>query len=360
MDGSRDISTLRIGFELRTGTPLSTTNLETLVSTLDTAMLLENDRFAQAHASVISEFRSSQFRSPILSGTCYPTEAAESNTYLQQFLDQAQNDTFSHINNVRGLISPHIDFPRGGPTYASVWGCTATAAKEVELFVILGTDHAAGSAEITLTRQNYATPWGAIPTDQDAVDEIVHEAGSEVFDLELHHRNEHSVETAAVWLHYLLEGKPLNMLPVLCGSFQSFIDNEESPSQDARICAVVRGLKTIAISRRTLFVAAADLAHVGPAFGDPLPLDVAAKARLADQDQKLIDVMKAGNAEDFFREIKDERDSRRICGMPPIYLMLSTMSEVTGLSTGYAQCPADQDGGSLVSICGMVYQPQTI
>ena len=117
----------------------------------------------------------------------------------------------------------------------------------------------------------------------------------------------------------------------------------------------VEVLRRVAASRRTLFVAAADLAHVGPAFGDPLPLDLAAKARLAEQDQRLMDIMGQGEAEDFFQEVKSEGDRRRICGLPPIYLALSILSGVTGSPTGYTQCPADADGGSLVSICGMIY-----
>jgi len=355
MDGERDISTLRIAFELRTGTPLSITNLEQLVSSLDEALLLDSPRFAQAHMSAVNEFRSAAFRSPILTGTCCPADPKESRSVLQQFFEQAEDSRLFPASDVQGLISPHIDFPRGGPTYAAVWGSTATAAREAELVVILGTDHSGGNADITLTRQNYATPWGTLPTAQDVVDQIVRETGDEVFDLELHHRNEHSVETAAIWLHYLLDGKPCHVLPVLCGSFQPFIDRGESPSQDVRICGTVEVLRRVAAGRRTLFVAAADLAHVGPAFGDPLPLDLAAKARLAEQDQRLMDIMGKGEAEDFFQEVKSEGDRRRICGLPPIYLALSILSGVTGSPTGYTQCPADADGGSLVSICGMIY-----
>jgi len=358
MDGTRDIGTLRTGFELRTGTPLSTLSLERLLSALDEALFLDNHRFAQAYASAIDEFRFAASRSPTLTGRSCPADAQELSTFLQQFLDQVENAAPHPAAEIQGLISPHIDFPRGGPTYAGVWANAAAAVKEAELVVILGTDHTGVDSRITLTRQNYQTPWGTIPTARDVVDEVAREVGGDVFRHELHHRSEHSVEAAAIWLHYLLGGKPCYMLPVLCGSFQPFINHGESPSQDAPISAMVQVLRNIAARRRTIVVAAADLAHVGPVFGDRLPLDAVARARLADQDRRLIDIITRGEAEDFFAEINGEGDRRRICGMPPIYLALRILSGVEGFPTGYAQCPASQDGGSLVSICGMIYHSQ--
>jgi len=355
MDGSRDLATLKTGFELRTGTPVTTASLERLVSALDQAFLLDNKRFAQANARALNEFRSASFRKPILAGSSYPTDADEARSYISRWFNDAQHNALAEATGLQGVVSPHIDFPRGGPTYADVWQCAAGAVREADLFVILGTDHAAGNAEITLTRQAYATPWGAIPTDQGVVDRLAAEAGDEVFDLELHHRGEHSIETAAVWLHYLREGEPFSMIPILCGSFAPFMDGT-SPGSNSRIEAMVNVLRSVASQRRTLFVAAADLAHVGPAFGDHFPLDVVAKSALAEKDKEMLQVMSTGTAEGFWNHIRDEGDRRRICGLPPIYLMLAIMTQAAGHLTGYAQCPADQDGGSVVSICGMVYE----
>ncbi|TET41388.1 MAG: AmmeMemoRadiSam system protein B, partial [Dehalococcoidia bacterium] len=134
-----------------------------------------------------------------------------------------------------------------------------------------------------------------------------------------------------------------------------FIERGESPSRSADISATVKTLKRVAARRRTLVVAAGDLAHVGPAFGDQYPVDFVGRAKLASQDQRLIDIMSRGQAEDFFEEIRREDDQRHICGMPPIYIAQSVLSGVCGSSMGYAQCPASEDGSSLVSICGMIY-----
>lgn len=355
LDGKRDIGTVRAGFELRTGTPLNTSILERLISELDEALFLDNERFAQAYALATEDFRSAASRLPILVGRCCPADAGGLGAFLQTYLDQMDDADMDSLSDVKGLVSPHIDFPRGGPIYARVWAKAKAAVNEAELVVILGTDHNGGEGTITLTRQNYETPWGIIPTAQDVVDEVAAEAGDEVFRYELHHSVEHSVEAAIIWLHYLLDGRQCQVLPVLCGSFRQFIDRGESPSQSAHISATVETLKRVAARRQTLVVAAGDLAHVGPAFGDPYSVDFAGRAKLASQDKRLIEIMSRGQAQDFYEEIRREDDRRHICGMPPIYITQSVLSGVDGSSVGYAQCPASEDGSSVVSICGMIY-----
>jgi AmmeMemoRadiSam system protein B len=113
-------------------------------------------------------------------------------------------------------------------------------------------------------------------------------------------------------------------------------------------------LREVASSRRTVIVAAGDLAHVGPAFGDRYGLDVVQKARLKTADEESLRLICAGDEEGFFEQVRAEGDRRRICGLPPIYLALRLLDETEGVVTGYAQCPADERGASFVSICGIV------
>ncbi len=356
LDGTRDVGTLRTGFELRTGTPLSTSSIEQFISQLDGALYLENERFGAAYDSALNQYRSAASRPPALAGSCYPADADEARAYLQQFQEASPEDDYDPAGGIVGLVSPHIDFERGGHIYARVWAKARLALEEADLAVILGTDHNEGEGRITLTRQDYETPWGTVPTARDAVDEFLSEAGEGVFDCELNHRWEHSIETAVVWLHYLLGDKPCPVLPILCGSFQSFIEGAKSPQQSGEIASTIDVLRRLVKRQRTIVVAAADLAHVGPVFGDPLPLDFVAHARLAKQDGQLLDIMSQGQADEFLAEIRKDGDRRHVCGVPPIYVTMSVLSGATGVSLGYAQCPASEDETSVVSICGMLYQ----
>jgi len=355
IDGSRDLGTLRTGFELRTGIPLSPRVIENLMSELDASCLLDNAHFAQALRSATQKYRQARSRPPIMAGRSCPGDPRELARLLQGHLDQEPKSP-PWAANIRGIISPHIDFPRGGPVYGSVWATAAASVKEADLIVILGTDHNGGEGEITLTRQSYETPWGIVPTDQDVVDQIAALAGDDaVFSGELRHRAEHSVEAALIWSHHLMRDKPCRVVPILCGSFESFIHQKVSPSTSGAVSATIRVLRETASRRRTVIVAAADLAHVGPAFGDLLPLDLAARARLEAQDRRLLDILRKADPEAFLGEIRTDGDQRHICGIPPIYIMLAVMAGTEGTSTGYSLCPASEDGTSIVSICGMVY-----
>jgi MEMO1 family protein len=101
-----------------------------------------------------------------------------------------------------------------------------------------------------------------------------------------------------------------------------------------------------------VWIAAADLAHVGPHFGDPRPLGAGDLEALADHDAALLATVTDGAAAAFYRLLADEHDERRVCGLPPIYTMLRLCGKVRGEILGYEQCPAD--AGSRVSVAAVV------
>jgi len=360
-DGTRDESELRAALAVRAGLRLTPTALEQILAQLDDALLLDNERFAQAYAAALQEFRAAPWRPPGLAGINYPTDPDELRDTLQGYMDSAP-DTGQQTDDrlIRGLVSPHIDYQRGGPIYAQVWDKAAEAVREAEIAIIFGTDHISGQEGLTLTRQHYATPWGVLPTAHHVVEAMAQAMGDEVaFRHELHHRVEHSIELAAVWLHYLLRDRgdrPCELVPILCGPFQRFVIGNDQPGQDVTMSAAIEALRAAMASSRTIVVAAGDLAHVGPAFGDSYPIDFVGRARLTAADQQLMATICTGDAEAFFQSVKEEQDRRRICGLPPIYLTLRYLNGAKGEVSGYIQCPADQRSTSLVSICGIVFR----
>lgn len=357
-DGTRDIPTLRCALELRTGLRIGPDYLEKVVAQLDQALLLENERFTEGYRDAVEGYRAPPARPPCLAGNVYPADPEWLERTLDQYSELAPpvDEQQQSPDSVRGLVSPHIDYQRGGPVYAGVWRQAAAAVKSAEVVVILGTNHFDCQRQFTLTRQNYSTPWGLLPTAQEVVDELAAALGEEeVFTEELHHRSEHSVETAAVWLHYFLKDKDCALVPVLCGSFQRFIDGNRPPGDDEQIALFTGTMRKATAGRRTMVVAAADLAHVGPAFGDRYPVDLVQKSNHSAADTELIRAITGGNADRVFSTVKAEQDRRRICGLAPIYLALRLLAQTTGRMTGYAQCTADQRDTSFVSICGIIF-----
>lgn len=354
MDGTRDLEELRASLIVRAGLQLGPAEIRHVVDQLDQALLLDNERYTRARDTTLQQFRSAPYRPPASAGLSYPAEPEALATALN-----AHGNAREQIPSpaARGLVSPHIDYERGGPVYAEVWGRAAEAARQAEVAVIFGTDHNGGQGTLTLTRQNYATPYGVLPTATGIVDKLAAAIGPELaFEEELHHVGEHSIELAAVWLHHVREGRPIELVPILCGSFFHFIQTPYEPAQDPVFERALTALREALAGRPALVVAAADLAHIGPAFGDPRPVDFVGRSQLAADDDALIETICNGDAEAFYREIEAEQDRRNVCGLAPIYLTLRLLGETKGERTGYDRCPADQNDTSWVSVCGVVLE----
>jgi AmmeMemoRadiSam system protein B len=353
-DGTRDNSALRASLGVRFGVRIGPDVLDRLLDAFDEALLLDNERFAQARERSLADYRGAPFRPPSCAGRSYPAEANDLRRLLHDYWE-AVDDQGLGIAGGRGLVSPHIDYARGGPVYARVWQRAAEMAREAELAIVLGTDHFGADGALILTRQHYATPFGVLPTARDVVDALTGALGIEAaFADELHHRSEHSIELAAIWLHHVRGGRACELVPVLCGSFGHFVQGEGGPEGDPAIDAFVDSLRRVLLDRRAIVVAAGDLAHVGPAFGGR-PQGFVERAQLQVADDELISHMCAGDAGAFFAAIQHDGDRYNVCGLPPIYLALRVLSPVQGERVAYDRCPADADGTSLVSVCGVVW-----
>jgi MEMO1 family protein len=357
-DGSHTVEEIQSGLELRTGESMSSYELRRLLSRLDEELILEGDAFNRTHAAELAEYRARPFRPPALAGSVYPSNPAELVTQLDAYGGAPVATStlrFGDAREVRGIVSPHIDYHRGGHVYSATWTAATAAIQAADVVVVFGTDHIGSAGQITLTRQRYATPWGPMPIALDVVDAVAESIGEdEAFAEELHHRSEHSIELAAVWIHHLSRASPCPIVPILCGSFHPFTSDERDADAEPAFASIVEALRSNLAGRRAVYVAAADLAHVGPVFGDPFPVGQTELEKLEDADTRLMQQVATGDASGFLGAIRADGDRRRICGLPPIYLMLRTLGEASGALIGYDQCPADPAQESVVSIGGML------
>ncbi|MBI3964868.1 MAG: AmmeMemoRadiSam system protein B [Chloroflexi bacterium] len=349
-DGSRDVSALCVGFRELTGAEIRPEQVAQALAALDEQLILEGDRCDAAKEQALAAYREAACREPALAGKVYPGDVSALRAELDAYGAGAKAVTATRP--VRGIVTPHIDYQRGGPLYARLWQAAAPGIQDVELAIVFGTDHQGGPGRVTLTRQSYATPYGVLRTPVEVVDALADLLGADaVFEDELHHRTEHSVELGAVWLHHALSGRDCEVLPILCGSFHEFVASGD-PEGDDRFERLLHLLRIVTTGRRTLIVSAADLAHVGPAFGDSEPWSPSRRELLRAVDDELLQAICAGDARTFFERVKRDRDCFRICGLPPTYLALRLLGGCEGEVVGYAQCDADLQGGSLVSIAG--------
>ncbi|HUS63632.1 MAG TPA: AmmeMemoRadiSam system protein B, partial [Kofleriaceae bacterium] len=366
-DGETTRDEICAEFVRRYQSPLTREVLDKLLDQLDQALLLDSERFRMHSASVFAEFARSPVRPAHLAGKSYPGDPAELGRMLDGFYAQPRGPggpEGAQKPLPRALIAPHIDFNRGGPAYAWAYRPLAEAATLPELVVVFGTDHTGAEHPFTLTRKHYQTPFGQLETDIQLVDALTAEvrqalgaaAADNLYRDEHHHRGEHSIEFQMVWLRHIWKERAdgMKVLPILCGSLHHLIEDGRDPSSDVIVATVLGAIEKLTAGRRTLFIAGADLAHVGPRFGDAEPLDADDRESLERRDQATLAHCASGDATAWFTEIAKEKDRRRVCGLPPIYAMLKVARPGVGQLRAYGQCPADDNGGSLVSIASVV------
>ena len=352
IDGSRDCSALRASLAVRHGLALPEAAMLNILRTLDEAYLLDNEHSKEALGATRDAFRAAPFREPALAGDSYPANAIELGELLDGYLN-ALPEAAGPPGNWRGLVSPHIDYSRGGATYAHAWREAREAAQSAKVVIILGTDHYGSPGHITLTRQHYATPYGVLPTDQEVVNAIAEAIGEEnAFAEELHHRSEHSIELSAVWLHHMRGGEPCDLVPILCGPIDHLSGDDRSERTEGTVGRFVETLRRATSGRQVLVIASADLAHVGPAFGGRPHYELE-KAIGKGADEEMLATLSSGNPDGFLAHVRRDGNARHVCGVAPIYLTFRLLVPTEGHLLAYGQCLADEQGTSWVSVCAL-------
>lgn len=347
-DGQHSLLDIQEAFARRFGSLLFREQLLQVIQSLDEHLLLDSPRFAAHRAKVEDGFRRARSRAAMLAGKSYPPEAAALRQQLDGYFTAAEGPGATPPSpaaaGLCGLVVPHIDFARGGPCYA--WGYRELEeAPPADRWVILGTVHASIERAFALTRKDFETPLGTVETDQEFVDRLLATVGNQYLEDELAHRGEHSIEFQAVFLrHRTPSASPVRIVPILCGSLHQFVEDRRSPSEEREIEAFFAALRgTMAsLGGRTVVLASADLAHVGPRFGDPRQITPGQLREVADADREMLAAVEAGDSEAFFHSVAGGGDRRRICGLPPIYAALRVLPGARGRLLRYSQWPDPQ------------------
>jgi AmmeMemoRadiSam system protein B len=128
------------------------------------------------------------------------------------------------------------------------------------------------------------------------------------------------------------------------------------PATDRSAMALLEAVRELVAERgrRVVVVAGADLAHVGPRFGDPAPLDAAQREELRKVDAESLALARERDARGFWRQVSADLDTRRVCGLSPIYALVQTLGEAEGRELHYEQT-VDPEEGSIVSHAALAF-----
>ena len=341
-----------------TGQQMPAETLARLVTQLDQAMVLDGPTFA----SFQDTFRRSAERPAALAGRSYAASDEALRAQLLRYFAASGGAGPPAIGGparsrrIRGVLSPHIDFQRGGPVYT--WSYKELAEQtDVDTFVILGVAHQYCRRKFALTLKDFATPLGIARTNRDYVDRIVRLAGSGLFDDELVHRTEHSIEFQVVFLQYVLgTGRSFSIVPILVGSFQDHLERGRDPIDDPEVRGFVDALRAAEAEsgKRVVYIGGIDLCHVGPEFGDPEPVNNDLLSTVRRFDREMLDHAAAGDPARWFRTAASVANRWRVCGLAATYTLLHAIGPAEGRLLMYDQA-LDDRRTCCVSFASMVF-----
>ncbi len=358
-DGEHSMVDIQAAIMRARGELVTGHQIEELADELDAHGFLDSARFAERRARMDAEFLGAASRPASHAGGADPAEPESLRRAIDAFFAPPAGPGAIEwpargANAVRGLIAPHIDFHRGGPAYA--WAYRDLAERgDADLFLVFGTCHAGMEHPFALTLKDYETPLGAAPVARDFAEALARRARQDCFGSELAHRSEHSIEFQAVFLRYLYAGRrDVAIVPILTSFVHEAMARGKRPEDDPRVPRFLDALAdTIAASgRRVTLIAGADLAHVGPRFGDPEPISPRELAVVEEEDRAMLQAVEAGDAEGFFESVAGDGDRRRICGLSPIYTLLRALGGAKGTLRRYGQWP-DPEG--VVTFASVVF-----
>ncbi len=333
LDGERSINGIRAALQLR-GAPVTSAHVRAFIERLDTAGYLEGPRARRRRDERQAAFRAGPLRPAVHAGGAYPDGLSELPAFLAAGYTHPDGpgalpgERLATAAPPLGLIAPHVDLHRGAPTYSWAYKRLAEAAP-AELYVVLGTCHTPVPGGFAATSKPYDTPLGAVASDAPFLGRLGTLWGRDLFEGEFAHAGEHAIEFQAVYLRSLrLAGEgAAPMVAILCDSLHSLVMPPYSPRDVAVVADFVAALREAVATdgRRVTFIAAVDLAHVGPQFGDRARVDAGRLAAVGRDDRETLDLALAPDAVGYFRQVLRDGDARRICGLTPIYLLAELM-----------------------------------
>lgn len=335
------------------------------VAQLDELLMLDSPRFHAAYGALRDAYHALEIRPAALEGRSYPADREELGRFLdghfaeaERLREQAGEPAAAGNARPLALLLPHLDPHRAGATIARGFlelGVEQAAPLRV---VVFGTGHSLVGDTVALTRKHFETPLGKVRCDTAFVDLVAERLGGAAYRSELVHREEHSIEFQALYLRHRFGERPVTLVPILCGGFHALLDEGRTPREDAELEALLAAVREAehSLGGATVYLAAADLSHVGPRFGDPA-VDETVRAEVERKDRAALEAARRGDADGWFAAIAEHDDSTRICGWAPAYALLRLTGPHPGRLLRYEQSP--EKDSSLVTVAAMVWDRGT-
>jgi MEMO1 family protein len=385
LDGQRTVEDIAAQF----GRGLPVEQVEAFVAQLDHAGLLEGPVFEHMLARVHADFDATENLPPaataafadVLVSQSLGREATdeekvsiaprvlrdELDTWISKALEGKNEPPLSETP--RGLIAPHLDYPRGWVAYASAWG-RLRGAPRPDRVVVLGTNHFGIGTGVTVCDKGYETALGTCAVDSALLNALKSRLGAanaaKALANRYDHEREHSIELQIPWIQHCLGTDAAGgHVPVL-GILIHDPTVNQTDSYDGLglgltpfVEAMTHAIKDV--GGRTLVVASADLSHVGPMFGDQIALQgddppaKEAKVRVMNHDREMLALVASNQPDQLLAAMCWQQNPTRWCSIGNLIaaLKITQPREVKILRSMFAMDPM---GMGIVSCAGGLIQ----
>ena len=266
----------------------------------------------------------------------------------------------------KGLIVPHVDYARGWMNYGSGWGKLRGLTNErPDRVIILGTNHFGFGTGVVGCDKGYETPLGVCEVDKHFEQVLSAKLGDadtkKLFANRYDHEREHSIELQIPWIQHVFGKDASGKYPRVFGVLvhDPCVNNGESYDNQGlgldAFCNAVRAA-VAELPGRTLIVASADLSHVGPQFGDNVPMDQNDEGfkqlcqRTAQHDQEMIRLLGQNKPEDLIAAMSWQQNPTRWCSIGCLVALYKILQPSKIEFFNYAFAASGQEA-ALVSSC---------
>jgi len=362
LDGTRSIVDIQAELARRSGGQIIPSEpIRELIRSLDEELLLDNERFQAELDRMMKAFRDAPARPSTCFGDADAWDPEELSKRVRGYYEPPEGPGLPDHENtgkaIKGVVAPHIDYDRGGHCYAHAYR-ELMAAPPVDLFLILGTAHEGTGAPFIFSKKDFETPLGVVKTDTGFIERLEGKLGRDLCKDEFVHIREHSVELQLVFMQLAYEnrGGP-EVVPILCGGFHQQMLSGKRPTDDPDVAAFLAALKETIneTDKRVCVMASADLSHMGPQFGDDEEVTDEYLKRIEAADLETLEVVLTRDPDDLFRQVQEDQNRRRLCGLASIYTTLSVIESEQAelLKYGLTTQPT---GNLVVSFCSMIFR----
>ena len=282
-DGRHTLAQIRQSLLLTGDFDVTTEALTELATRLSSEGWLDDDAFRQRWQAIYDGFQQAPTRSPRMGGVLYAADPNDLRRSLEVALPARER--WLTGTDVIGVLTPHAPLDVAAPILDATLQ-RLPPRDEIDVVVVVATDHIPGRLPYAATFKPYDTPLGVVPTAVELVQALVRRQPWLVRE-ELRHRSARSIEIVALILRHLYGDDCPPILPILCGPTAL-----HTGPPDAEVDGFLGSLEAV-LPPRVLWWISAELSHAGPAYGDSTETFAHAETR----DRDLLQLVARGNAE---------------------------------------------------------------